>query len=57
VVVVLQSEETENWGIESDVAESEIMDLQPAFSAAHSADLGRNYVHARKNQHGTMFLP
>jgi hypothetical protein len=42
VVVVVQSEETENWGVESTVAESEILDLQLAFSAAHSADLGGN---------------
>jgi hypothetical protein len=32
VVVVVQSEETGNWSI----------DLQLAFSAAHSADLGEN---------------
>jgi hypothetical protein len=42
VVVVVQSEETKNWGVESTVAESEILDLQLAFSAAHSADLGGN---------------
>jgi hypothetical protein len=41
-VVVVQSEEIENWGVESTDAESEILDLQLAFSAAHSADLGGN---------------
>jgi hypothetical protein len=41
-VVVVQSEETENWGIESAVAESEILDMQLAFSAVQFADLGRN---------------
>jgi hypothetical protein len=41
-VVVVQSEETEKWGVESAVAESEIHDLQLAFSAAHSTNLGRN---------------
>jgi hypothetical protein len=42
VVVVVQSEETKNWGVESAIAEYEILDLQLAFSAAHSADLGKN---------------
>jgi hypothetical protein len=41
-VVVVQSEETKNWGIESAIAKFEILDLQLAFLAAHSADLGGN---------------
>jgi hypothetical protein len=37
-----KSEETGNWCVESAVAESEILVLQLAFSAAHSADMGGN---------------
>jgi hypothetical protein len=38
----VQSEEIGSCCAESAVAESEILDLQFAFSAAHSADLGGN---------------
>jgi hypothetical protein len=37
-----KSEETGNWCVESVIAESEILVLQLAFSAAHSADMGGN---------------
>jgi hypothetical protein len=38
----VQSEETRSCCAESVVKESEIVDLQFAFSAAHSTDLGGN---------------
>jgi hypothetical protein len=38
----VQGEETGSCCTESTVAEFEILDLQFAFSAAHSADLGGN---------------
>jgi hypothetical protein len=41
-VAGVQSEETRSCCAESAATESEILDLQLAFSAAHSADLGGN---------------
>jgi hypothetical protein len=41
-MVTVQSEETGSCCAESAIAESEILDLQLEFSAAHSANLGGN---------------
>jgi hypothetical protein len=41
-VTGVQSEETGSCCAESVIVESKILDLQLAFSAAHSADLGGN---------------
>jgi hypothetical protein len=41
-VAGVQSEESESWGVEFVTGEIEILDLQLAFSTAHSANLGGN---------------
>jgi hypothetical protein len=50
-MVTVQSEETGSCCDESAVAESEILDLQFAFSTVHSADQVRKYVLVMMNQH------
>jgi hypothetical protein len=50
-MVTVQSEETGRCGAESAVAESEILDLQFAFSTIHSADQVEKQVLVMMNQH------
>jgi hypothetical protein len=52
VVAVVQSEEIGSWGAESVTEEIEILDLQLALLAVHSADEVRKQVLVMMNQHG-----
>jgi hypothetical protein len=52
VVAVVQSEEIGSWGTESIAEEFEILDLQLALLAVHSADQVRKQVLVMMNQHG-----
>jgi hypothetical protein len=49
---MVQSEETRSCCIESAIAESEILDLQFAFSFVHSTDQIKKQVLVMMNQHG-----
>jgi hypothetical protein len=51
-MVMVQSEETGRCCAESTIAESEILDLQFAFSTVHPANQVRKYVLVMMNQHG-----
>jgi hypothetical protein len=48
----VQSEEIGSWGAESVTEEIEILDLQLALLAVHSADEVRKQVLVMMNQHG-----
>jgi hypothetical protein len=51
-VAVVQSEEIRNWGAESVAEEFEILDLQLALLAVHSAAQDGTQVLVMMNQHG-----
>ena len=51
-VAVLQNEEIGCWGAESVVEEFEILDLQLALLAVHSAAQDGTHVLMMMNQHG-----
>jgi phosphate/sulfate permease len=52
-VVAVQSEEIESWGAELVVAVFEILGLQLALLAVHSATQDGTQVHVMMNQHRT----
>jgi hypothetical protein len=52
VVAAVQSEEIGSWSAESIVEEFEILDLQLALLAIHSADQVGKQVLVMMNQHG-----
>jgi hypothetical protein len=52
VVVVVQSEEIGSWGAESVAEEFEILNLQLALLAVHSAAQDGTQVPVMMNQHG-----
>jgi hypothetical protein len=47
----VQSEKSRSWGVEFVAQEFEILDPWFVFGAVQFADLGRDEVPARKNQH------
>jgi hypothetical protein len=51
-VAVVQSEEIGSWGVESVAEEFEILNLQLALLAVHSAAQDGTQVLAMMNQHG-----